>query len=590
MVHLHPATHTGIQRQPSGVVQIDPVNKKAPVHIGNRDASKLTSVHEGKFKKLLANQEGQMMKNSSWGPWRIWVWKLVMSPNFDAAMGVIIISQFGCAIHETNVVASGGEPPQWVGLALYFFLSAYIGELCLRVFAMHYEVLEGGLNRLDFLVVTLDVVVQAAQLAVGHLPSVTVFRIFRLIRLVRAFRVLTTYRELYIMMNCFVGSMKAIFWATVIMGIFITIWSIVFVEILHPLNVEIDYGDCERCSRAYESVMTTNLTLFQQIVAGDSWGLVTITILEKHPWTCIIYIPAFISIGMGMMNLVLTAIVDKAQDAREKNEQDKLSLKLQVVHALFEQMDDDGSGCVSLEEFEAGLRKAPEFQSALEVLGVRVDDIKTLFAMMDLDDTGTVSYDEFLDNLSKIKNEDSYIILLYMKHFMTIMEQKIESEIEVVNNNTLQLQSMVEEDLRREPKTNSKDFDLCTSNPNSSGGNEHLQKESSAEQKLGFKRDGVPDISLLQQNIEDMARRMEEMVAGQARNFEDQIKGLSAAFTQAKQETRGFPTPPRRDDAWGGPCCAPGRAAEEDSFRIRAMPRPYDRAVLPPPAVPLAPA
>lgn len=47
-------------------------------------------------------------------------------------------------------------------------------------------------------------------------------------------------------------------------------------EVLHPVNVRVaergDYEGCERCIRAYSSVLTSNLTFMQQILAGDSWG------------------------------------------------------------------------------------------------------------------------------------------------------------------------------------------------------------------------------------------------------------------------------------------------------------------------------
>ncbi len=32
------------------------------------------------------------------------------------------------------------------------------------------------------------------------------------------------------------------------------------------------YDDCERCSRAFESVAQSALTFTQQVIAGDAWG------------------------------------------------------------------------------------------------------------------------------------------------------------------------------------------------------------------------------------------------------------------------------------------------------------------------------
>merc|ERR1712137_909829 len=105
-------------------------------------------------------------------------------------------------------------------------------------------------------------------------------------------------------------------------------WSILFVELLHPIVVELDalgaWEGCRRCPHHYESVRAAALTIFQQIVCGDSWGLVTIQVIEYSPLTMLIYIPCFISVAMCFMNLVLTVIVDRATEAQKANESDKL--------------------------------------------------------------------------------------------------------------------------------------------------------------------------------------------------------------------------------------------------------------------------
>jgi len=161
-------------------------------------------------------------------------------------------------------------------------------------------------------------------------------------------------------------------------------------------------------------------------------------------------------IGMGLMNLALAAIVDKATDARKSNEEERLKLKLKVIRVLFSEMDADGSGSVGIEEFMRGLQDSPDFESALEVMGIRVEDIRTVFQMMDLDNSGAVSYDEFVDNLSKMKNEESFMILLYIKHFMLSMEMNLEEMVrKVVEGLGSSLRSTIIPQMRRESKIGS---------------------------------------------------------------------------------------------------------------------------------------
>merc|ERR1719160_366301 len=122
-------------------------------------------------------------------------------------------------------------------------------------------------------------------------------------RLLRSMRILLHFRELYIMAHGMVAAAKAIFWAAVMLVIWLTLWSIVTVELIHPLNKEISdsglYGDCDRCGRAFSSVPQSILTFIQQIIAGDSWGTLTVPIIEAHPWTSLIFFSLLVSVNFG---------------------------------------------------------------------------------------------------------------------------------------------------------------------------------------------------------------------------------------------------------------------------------------------------
>ena len=48
-----------------------------------------------------------------------------------------------------------------------------------------------------------------------------------------------------------------------------------------------------------------SLTLFQQIVAGDSWGAISLPLAQAHPWTSPILFAILMTISLGVMNLRL---------------------------------------------------------------------------------------------------------------------------------------------------------------------------------------------------------------------------------------------------------------------------------------------
>merc|ERR1711972_1258202 len=113
--------------------------------------------------------------------------------------------------------------------------------------------------------------------------DVAFLRAFRILRLFRALRIILSIRELYLLVNGLADSMRAIFFGAIMLFLLLAFWSIILVEFVHPINASLSYADCPRCHRAYKTVMESVLTLFQTVVAGDSWGLIAVKVVEQSP-------------------------------------------------------------------------------------------------------------------------------------------------------------------------------------------------------------------------------------------------------------------------------------------------------------------
>merc|ERR1719361_3026003 len=169
--------------------------------------------------------------------------------------------------------------------------------------------------------------------------------------MIRSIRVL---RELALMLQGFKGAAKAVVWATVLVFFILTFWSLVSVELIHPIVRELaeqgKLDDCPRCSRAFRSVMEANLTWTQTIIAGDAWGKYSLPIIEEAPASSIVLVGALLTVNLAAMNLVLSVIVDAAVDSRESDTEIKLVEKerrfkssLKELTTMFTSMDKDGS-------------------------------------------------------------------------------------------------------------------------------------------------------------------------------------------------------------------------------------------------------
>ena len=220
---------------------------------------------------------------------------------------------------------------------------------------------ENKFSRLDFFVATTGwfEVIGASSINLSYM------KIFRVARLIRAARVLIQVRELYLLLAGFISSIKAIVFGMLLLGGMLLISSIVLVEFIHPISSMLEIDGCERCPRVFESVPAACLTLFQHVVAGDSWGNPSVAIIEKEPWTAVVLLSIVVVIAIGVMNLILAVIVESASDSLAKDMEEKARSKQRVLlqdkMALLElcaEMDTTCDGAVSLDELMIGFERS----------------------------------------------------------------------------------------------------------------------------------------------------------------------------------------------------------------------------------------
>lgn len=365
---------------------------------------------------------------STWPPLRQRIATIIESRNYEFPVAAVILINAFLVILDVDSRAGGGEQPQWIGHTMNLFLVFYICDIGLRLWAFRGTYWQSSLNNFDFVVICVTVIFEILGImAIEVGLSVSVLRVLRLGRLLRFVKLVQAFHELYVMVHLMMSALRAITWGAVLMAVMLTIWSVVAVEVLDPLNRDIAentdaYDGCDRCERAFSSVSQSNLTFFQQIIAGDSWGQVSVVMIENYPATAILLVLVVLSVDLGLMNLVVTVIVDKAQEARERNvamslqeTMEKFDQAKEMLMEICQSLDGDGSGELSLEELEAGYDSNKTFAEMLNLMDVTRKDLKLLVSVMDEDKSGQVSYAEFCDNLWQIKNTSTHSTCVFIK-------------------------------------------------------------------------------------------------------------------------------------------------------------------------------
>jgi len=154
------------------------------------------------------------------------------------------------------------------------------------------------------------------------------------------------------------------------------------------------------------------LTLFKELIAGDAW-IMSFTLFEEGPLLAPVMVFVVVTISLGIVNLILSVVVECAAVARERDIQDKARLKaterLELKKDLFNlcsSMDTDGSGTLSKEELFCAYETMDEFVTLMLKLEVQAEDLETLFRVLDTDASGDLDYEEFCDELVSLKFED----------------------------------------------------------------------------------------------------------------------------------------------------------------------------------------
>ncbi|CAJ1405572.1 unnamed protein product [Effrenium voratum] len=384
-------------------------------------------------------RETQLVFPLEWSELRKRVARVVTNPYFDIVIGVLVLINIGMLVHQTNRHGLGLDSEPIVTWANFGMLVVYTLEACLRLYAFRKAYFCSAWNLLDFFVLISDWFLQILAFALdAEVPRAALLRTLRVVRALRVLRTIRTlhlFRELYIMLYGFFSALKAIAWAAVLLLLMLLIWGIVAVEMIHPLNQEIAltgiYHDCERCPRAFQTVWASVLTFSQQIVAGDSWGKVTIPIMEEHPLVVPFFLMVFVTIDLGLLNLILSVIVDKAHQAHQEDKKFQISQRQAAFDAakqslmdLCAELDEDHSGCLSLAELLNGYDRLPEFQEQMRLMDVERDDMLSLFKVLDEDGSGDIEYSEFVEQVVKMRSQDMSLSLMFLRSQIKEVKQQ----------------------------------------------------------------------------------------------------------------------------------------------------------------------
>jgi len=271
----------------------------------------------------------------------------------------------------------------------------------------------------------IDVLVDTVFLSSGSPTSVLqsrrsfttlrVLRVVRIIRVLRVVRMLTFFRELRMMIHSTIGCVKSVFFVMVLFGAMLYIFGIAFTSAFIDHMSELSMWQDPKYSDLIEffgTVTHSGLSLYQAMSGGRDWHvfLQALETMEGQVWSYIFLFYTLVAV-FAIVNIVAAVFVDSAMQFSKADHQlmvhQEVSNRrdfLSSLGELFQAIDIDDNGFITRDEFDECL-KQEKFMAFFRAIKLDYRDAQLLFDLLDQDQSGQVTVDEFIDGCAKLQGE-----------------------------------------------------------------------------------------------------------------------------------------------------------------------------------------
>eukprot|EP00930_Biecheleria_cincta_P056662 TRINITY_DN42733_c0_g1_i1.p1 TRINITY_DN42733_c0_g1~~TRINITY_DN42733_c0_g1_i1.p1 ORF type:complete len:593 (-),score=97.07 TRINITY_DN42733_c0_g1_i1:247-1875(-) len=336
---------------------------------------------------------------------------IVGSPVFEYAIGAFILANSIIIAAETEFDSGDDAGSRWFTTSETAFLIFYTCEILLKITGAGFSLVWDGWFQFDCAVVllgylgkVLDVLGQAD--AIPFVQQILLIRMLRLLRLIRLLRVISLFKNMWRLIHGLLQSVDTMLSTLGLLLISLFIFACAGVDLIRNDPYLASHDDTkEIVAYSFSSVTVTMLTLIQ-FVTCDSIAAIYVPLVLHKPPLVIYFGIALLMVPISLMNLVTASIVEgalanAAMDRIVEDREGKQKIKglLPTLQEIFDQIDTDGSGEITIEEMEAvHVTHLPkEFKDK-----VSVQNMKDLFEVLDQDGSGKLAHDEFIEGLLNI--------------------------------------------------------------------------------------------------------------------------------------------------------------------------------------------
>lgn len=273
--------------------------------------------------------------------------------------------------------------------------------------------------------------------SISQVSFLRVFRFLKLCRLLRTFELMYDLKYLHVLLACITGSLQSFLWSVVMLFSVYGIFALIFMHLIAShIETSGEAIDETVFSEPFGSVWDSIGTLFSVTTGGADWQDTCDIVSMTGPFGRLVFILFILFVHLNLLNIIMGVFVHSAmkvlsadpveaahEHVRKEREQSW------VLANLCKVVDPDGSGKLTREQFENGMRRKgiPEL---LSMLGLKKHNIIEFFASLarasrDRGDDGQVDIPTFVNGCMMLKGAGTNFDLQKMQAELTVAHAKI---------------------------------------------------------------------------------------------------------------------------------------------------------------------
>mmetsp|Transcript_110899 Transcript_110899/g.313707 ORF Transcript_110899/g.313707 Transcript_110899/m.313707 type:complete len:620 (-) Transcript_110899:81-1940(-) len=356
--------------------------------------------------------------------------RIAASKPFEyVTIGVIVLNAL-CIGWDTDYTARFGKDdnlykgPVYFAVIECFFCAYFSTEMVIRFvgYRIKWHCLFDAWFVFDSLLVTmmlLETLILPFLSSGGGVSQLSILRLLRLLRVTRMAKLMRAFPQLMMIVHGIAAAAKAVFWTGLLLIIVTYTWAILFTNEYHQgfepdatvreWAEEADLDEPKKYGMDFFGSMGKSMLslLVMGTILDDVTACCDAIRKSKNVWMLGAFIMYILLNSFTMMNMLVGILVEVVGSTAEgeKNRLVEEGVR-EAIMTIFEKMDKDGSGCISLEEFQK-MRSDSNVMKALQELDVKEKQfdmyVQLLFQPDEKGQTPNLTFKELLDCICRLR-------------------------------------------------------------------------------------------------------------------------------------------------------------------------------------------